>query len=78
MFGLSVVDFGLAHLTGRGDVAPLVPKWMPLGGDFWTVLTGIAFVLAGPGFLREFSTFLRLGCLRSCSWSLAYWHWRLT
>lgn len=50
-FGLSSVDFGLAHLTGVQDVAPLVPKWMPLGGDFWTVLTGIAFVLAGIAIL---------------------------
>ena len=51
MFGLSAFDFGLAHLTGIEDVAPLVPKWIPLGGDFWTVLTGIAFVLAGLGIL---------------------------
>jgi len=51
MFGLCAVDFGLAHLTGMQDVAPLVPKWIPLGGDFWTVATGIAFVLAGLGIL---------------------------
>jgi uncharacterized membrane protein YphA (DoxX/SURF4 family) len=50
-FGLSSVDFGLAHLTGLQAVAPMVPKWMPLGGDFWTVLTGIAFVLAGIAIL---------------------------
>lgn len=46
-FGLCSIDFGLAHLTGIQFAAPLVPKWMPLGGAFWTVLTGIAFVLAG-------------------------------
>jgi uncharacterized membrane protein len=50
-FGLSSVDFGLAHLTGVQAVAPMVPKWMPLGGTFWTVLTGIAFVLAGIAIL---------------------------
>jgi uncharacterized membrane protein YphA (DoxX/SURF4 family) len=50
-FGLCAVDFGLAHLTGVQDVAPLVPKWMPLGADFWTVLTGGAFVLAGLAIL---------------------------
>jgi len=50
-FGLSSVDFGLAHLTGVQAVAPMVPKWMPLGGDFWTVFTGIAFVLAGLAIL---------------------------
>jgi uncharacterized membrane protein len=46
-FGLCSVVFGLAHLTGVRFVASMVPKWMPLGGDFWTVFTGIAFVLAG-------------------------------
>ncbi len=48
-FGLCTITFGLAHLTGVQDVAPMVPAWMPLGGSFWTILTGIAFVLAGLG-----------------------------
>jgi uncharacterized membrane protein YphA (DoxX/SURF4 family) len=39
-FGLCSVDFVLAHLTGVQAVAPMVPKWMPLGGDFWTVFIG--------------------------------------
>jgi uncharacterized membrane protein len=46
-FGLCTIDFGLAHLTGVKDVATFVPGWMPLGGAFWTVVTGISFVLAG-------------------------------
>jgi hypothetical protein len=46
-FGLCAVAFGLNHLTSIGPVAVLVPKWMPLGGNFWAVLTGIAFALAG-------------------------------
>ena len=25
----------------------MIPKWIPLGGTFWAVLTGIAFALAG-------------------------------
>ena len=29
----------------------MVPKWMPWGGGFWTILTGIAFVLAGIAML---------------------------
>jgi hypothetical protein len=32
---------------GRACDCCIVPKWMPLGGNFWTVLTGVAFVLAG-------------------------------
>jgi uncharacterized membrane protein len=47
VFGLCCIDFGLAHLTGVQAVAQMIPKWMPLGGPFWTILTGIAFVLAG-------------------------------
>jgi uncharacterized membrane protein YphA (DoxX/SURF4 family) len=50
-FGLSSIDFGLGHLTDVRVVAAMVPKWMPLGGDFWAILTGIAFVLAGIAIL---------------------------
>lgn len=52
-FGLSSIVFGLAHLTGIREVADMVPKWMPLGGNFWAILTGIAFVLAGIAILSE-------------------------
>jgi hypothetical protein len=31
----------------------MIPKWMPLGGTFWTMLTGIAFVLAGLSIISE-------------------------
>jgi uncharacterized membrane protein YphA (DoxX/SURF4 family) len=50
-FGLCSVDFGLAHLTGVHGVALMIPKWMPFGGDFWTIFTGTAFVLAGLAIL---------------------------
>jgi hypothetical protein len=45
--GLSSIDFGLAQLTGIAATAVMVPKWIPLGQNFWAVLTGVAFVLAG-------------------------------
>lgn len=51
VMGLASVLFGLAHLNGVQDVARMVPKWMPLGGPFWVVLTGIAFLLAGLAIL---------------------------
>jgi hypothetical protein len=47
VLGFCSVFFGLGHLTAVQTVVPLVPKWLPLGGSFWAVLTGIAFVLAG-------------------------------
>ena len=53
IFGLCSVDFGLTHLTGIRFADPFVPKWMPFGATFWTVLTGIAFVLAGLAIVSE-------------------------
>jgi uncharacterized membrane protein len=46
MLGLSPIAFGLGHLINVHAVARFVPHWVPFG-NFWTVLTGIAFVLAG-------------------------------
>lgn len=50
-YGLCCIDFGLAHLTGVGAVARMIPGWLPFGGVFWTVITGIAFVAAGISML---------------------------
>jgi uncharacterized membrane protein YphA (DoxX/SURF4 family) len=49
--GLSSIKFGSGHLTDLQLVAANVPKWMPLGGNFWAILTGIAFMLAGLAIL---------------------------
>jgi len=46
MLGLPPVIFGLFHLTSIRVFASIVPHWMGFG-YFWTVLTGIAFFLAG-------------------------------
>lgn len=51
VFGLSSIDFGLAHWLGMAGTARLVPAWLPLGGNFWTGLTGICFLLAGIAIL---------------------------
>lgn len=51
VFGICSVEFGLAHLTGLESAAPFVPKWLPLGPDFWVIVTGIAFILAGLAIL---------------------------
>lgn len=54
IFGLGSVLFGWAHLTHLTRVqvvAPMVPKWMPLSGEFWAVVTGICFVCAGVAIL---------------------------
>ena len=46
MLGLSPIAFGLGHLINVPAIARFVPHWVPFG-NFWTVLTGIAFALAG-------------------------------
>ena len=52
-FGLSSIAFGLVHLTGVPQVAAMVPKWMPFGGNVWAILTGVAFVAAGVAILSR-------------------------
>jgi uncharacterized membrane protein len=47
LFGLCVLVFGAAHFSALSETANLVPKWMPLGGQFWAMATGVAFELAG-------------------------------
>ena len=46
LLGLSPIAFGLEHLSITQAVARFVPHWIPFA-TFWTVLTGIAFLLAG-------------------------------
>jgi uncharacterized membrane protein YphA (DoxX/SURF4 family) len=46
MLGLSPIVFGLGHLINVQAIVRFVPHWVPFA-SFWTVLTGIAFVLAG-------------------------------
>jgi uncharacterized membrane protein len=46
MLGLGPIFFGLGHLINVPVIVRFVPHWVPFG-IFWTVLTGIAFVLAG-------------------------------
>jgi uncharacterized membrane protein len=47
IFGLSSINFGIDHFNAVRIVAAMVPSWMPFAGNFWAVLTGIAFLLAG-------------------------------
>jgi len=46
MLGLPPIVFGLFHLAAIHVFASIVPRWMQFG-NFWAVLTGIAFILAG-------------------------------
>jgi len=47
LFGLCCFDFALGHFTNITGTAAMIPTWLPLSGALWTILTGIAFLLAG-------------------------------
>lgn len=57
-FGISCLLFGLSHYFGVSSVALLVPKWLPLGGPFWAIVTGTAFLLAGIAIVTGLSDVL--------------------
>jgi len=46
-FGVCAVLFGGAHFAYMNLTAPLVPKWLPPGQEFWAYATGLAHIAAG-------------------------------
>jgi uncharacterized membrane protein YphA (DoxX/SURF4 family) len=50
-FGVCALVFGGAHFVYMKNTASLVPKWLPLGQEFWGYATGVGFVVAGVAIL---------------------------
>ena len=50
-FAVCALLFGGAHFVYMNLTAPLVPKWLPLGGEFWGYATGLAQIAAGLAIL---------------------------
>ena len=50
-FGVCALVWGGAHFVYMNLTAPLVPKWLPPGQEFWGYATGIAFIAAGIAIL---------------------------
>lgn len=50
-FGVCALIFGGAHFVYMNLTAPLVPKWLPPGQEFWGYATGIAHIAAGLAIL---------------------------
>ena len=46
LFAIPFIIFGLMHFMAAGDMAGMVPSYIP-GGVFWVYLTGLANVGAG-------------------------------
>ncbi len=47
VFAVPMVVFGIFHFMNLSGMAYVVPGWMPLPGEFWVVVTGIALIAAG-------------------------------
>ena len=47
MFGGCALLFGGAHFVYLSLTAPLVPRWLPPGQEFWAYATGLGHIAAG-------------------------------
>ena len=50
-FGICAISFTLGHALRMREIARQVPKWIPPGQMFWTILTTTAFALAAISIL---------------------------
>ncbi len=50
-FGVCALLFGGAHFFYMNLTAPLVPKWLPPGQEFWAYATGVGHIAAGLAIL---------------------------
>lgn len=50
LFAIPFGVFGLMHFMSAGDMAGMVPSFLP-GGVFWVYLTGVALLAAPVSFL---------------------------
>ena len=50
-FGVCALVFGGAHFIYLNLTAPLVPKWLPPGQEFWAYATGVGHIAAGAAIL---------------------------
>ncbi|HEY2555247.1 MAG TPA: hypothetical protein VGI15_08345, partial [Candidatus Cybelea sp.] len=51
LFGLCNISFAIEQVEFLARTVSLVPKWVPPNGEFWAILTAIAFGLAGVSLL---------------------------
>jgi putative oxidoreductase len=51
VYALVIGFFGVSHFLNAADMAGMVPKYMPGGGELWIYITGSGMVLAAIAFL---------------------------
>ena len=57
VFAIPFAIFGLMHFMAAGDMAGMVPNWVP-GGVFWVYLTGLALIAAAVSLITKKKIFL--------------------
>ena len=75
LFGLCSIIFALAHLMGVKPTAQMVPAWMPGGGVFWAVATGIGHLAVALALIanRLAVPATRIGTLMYVCFALFVW-----
>lgn len=63
VFGVCNVSYAIEQVEFFARTVSLVPKWVPLGGTFWSIATTIAFALAGVSLIIRYKAFLASGLL---------------
>lgn len=52
MFAVPFAIFGMMHFMAAGDMAGMVPAWVP-GGVFWVYVTGLALAAAAVSLITK-------------------------
>ena len=75
LFGLCLMSMGIVHLDALEPTADMVPSWLPLGGTFWAVATGIAFLVLGLAIIFKIRARLAafVATTMLCSFALLVW-----
>ncbi len=47
LLGLCSISYAIEQVEFLARTISLVPRWIPPGGEFWSIATAVAFVLAG-------------------------------
>ncbi len=52
MYAIPFAIFGMMHFMVAGDMAGMVPAWVP-GGVFWVYVTGLALIAAAVSLITK-------------------------
>jgi uncharacterized membrane protein len=52
LYSIPLLGFGLGHLSNAGQMAGMVPSWMPFA-TVWVYLTGLALIAAAVSFISN-------------------------